>query len=402
MRRLVAERCLAGVDANPVAVQLARLSIWLTTLAQGRPVDVSRSPAAIRKQSRSARRQTTSYVCRRAVAARDRRCRCSRLTDSNSRCARSCARLRISRARPDDTVADVRAKEALWERLTDCVVAARVGGASRPMPGVRAGFRPMERTASSPAELRAVIDAIVRHDGTLPAAHLARRLSEARRCEPRHRFSTGLSNSATSSMRTRAGRRTRRGSTPSLGNPPWEVLGRDQDQLTRFIRESGVYRTCGRGHLNLYQPFLERALSICRRGGRVGLIVPWGIAVDDGAQVCGRSRQSTAVSKHSLASTMRSGSFPIHRGVRFAVIVANPGRTSGEIRARFGVRTQRRARRRCPDGTTRATRHIPCDSRRADLRKVGGPTLRVPDVRHADDLALLERLMSDFPPLGMR
>ena len=55
-----------------------------------------------------------------------------------------------------------------------------------------------------------------------------------------------------------------------LGNPPWEVLGRDQDQLTRFVRESGVYRTCGRGHLNLYQPFLERALSICRRGGRVG------------------------------------------------------------------------------------------------------------------------------------
>ena len=38
MRRLVAERCLAGVDANPVAVQLARLSLWLTTLAHGRPL----------------------------------------------------------------------------------------------------------------------------------------------------------------------------------------------------------------------------------------------------------------------------------------------------------------------------------------------------------------------------
>lgn len=36
-RRLVAERCLYGVDVNPVAVELAKLSIWLVTLAKGRP-----------------------------------------------------------------------------------------------------------------------------------------------------------------------------------------------------------------------------------------------------------------------------------------------------------------------------------------------------------------------------
>lgn len=36
-RRLVAERCLYGVDLNPLAVELAKLSIWLITLAKGRP-----------------------------------------------------------------------------------------------------------------------------------------------------------------------------------------------------------------------------------------------------------------------------------------------------------------------------------------------------------------------------
>jgi hypothetical protein len=36
-RRLVAERCLYGVDLNPLAVELAKLSLWLTTLAKGRP-----------------------------------------------------------------------------------------------------------------------------------------------------------------------------------------------------------------------------------------------------------------------------------------------------------------------------------------------------------------------------
>lgn len=36
-RRLIAERCLYGVDLNPLAVELAKLSIWLVTLAKWRP-----------------------------------------------------------------------------------------------------------------------------------------------------------------------------------------------------------------------------------------------------------------------------------------------------------------------------------------------------------------------------
>ena len=36
-RRLIAERCLYGVDLNPLAVELAKLSLWLTTVARGRP-----------------------------------------------------------------------------------------------------------------------------------------------------------------------------------------------------------------------------------------------------------------------------------------------------------------------------------------------------------------------------
>jgi len=36
-RRLVSERCLYGVDVNPLAVELAKLSIWLVTLSKNRP-----------------------------------------------------------------------------------------------------------------------------------------------------------------------------------------------------------------------------------------------------------------------------------------------------------------------------------------------------------------------------
>ena len=38
LRREVALRCLYGVDLNPIAVQLARLSLWLATLAADKPL----------------------------------------------------------------------------------------------------------------------------------------------------------------------------------------------------------------------------------------------------------------------------------------------------------------------------------------------------------------------------
>ncbi|MFZ4188985.1 Eco57I restriction-modification methylase domain-containing protein [Streptomyces pseudogriseolus] len=36
-RRLVADRCLYGIDRDPMAVELAKLSLWLVTLSKGRP-----------------------------------------------------------------------------------------------------------------------------------------------------------------------------------------------------------------------------------------------------------------------------------------------------------------------------------------------------------------------------
>ena len=70
-RRVIAQRCLFGVDINPMAVQLGRLSLWLTTLAHDKPLtfldhhlrvgnslagatidDLLRSPIAERKTRR--------------------------------------------------------------------------------------------------------------------------------------------------------------------------------------------------------------------------------------------------------------------------------------------------------------------------------------------------------------
>jgi len=41
-RRLVAQKCLYGVDRNPMAVDLARLSLWLATLARDHEFNAER------------------------------------------------------------------------------------------------------------------------------------------------------------------------------------------------------------------------------------------------------------------------------------------------------------------------------------------------------------------------
>ncbi|MDI9584170.1 MAG: N-6 DNA methylase, partial [Acidobacteriota bacterium] len=38
LKRLVVERCIYGVDLNPLAVELAKLSLWLDTVAKGQPL----------------------------------------------------------------------------------------------------------------------------------------------------------------------------------------------------------------------------------------------------------------------------------------------------------------------------------------------------------------------------
>ena len=66
-----------------------------------------------------------------------------------------------------------------------------------------------------------------------------------------------------------------------IGNPPWGMVR--GDPALRFYTGSALYSLQGQGHTNLYQLFLERALRLARPGGRIGLILPWGIATDRGS-----------------------------------------------------------------------------------------------------------------------
>ena len=299
IRRLVAVRCLAGVDANPVAVQLARLSLWLTTLARDKPLNFLDDRLRTGNSLIGASPDDLWRLRPNTGARRSERSR-PLLDASGLEAALShiAAPLRELRERQDDTVADVRARERLW---------TSVSGDRSPLAPWRAAcdlwcarwFWPTGRSSRppSPSELGAALDAILRRDRTLSTERITGWLDEARTAARDHDFFHWPLEFPDVFYGDAGGRADRSGFDAVSGNPPWEMLRREagragslgREEKSRagtreFLRESGLYPSCDRGHLNLYQPFLERALSIARPGGRVGLVLPWGLASDEGAQ----------------------------------------------------------------------------------------------------------------------
>ncbi|MCC6623556.1 MAG: N-6 DNA methylase [Deltaproteobacteria bacterium] len=61
----------------------------------------------------------------------------------------------------------------------------------------------------------------------------------------------------------------------------WQSATRSSDSESNLIRTSGRYPLCGRGDLNTYAVFAELDRELVSPQGRVGVILPSGIAMDD-------------------------------------------------------------------------------------------------------------------------
>ena len=139
-RRLIAQRCLFGVDLNPTAVQLARLSLWLATLSAGKPltfldhhlacgnsllgaspVDVARQPPGATSRSWP-RRDTPLFTD----------------ADLEPSLAAAVAERRWLAETRDDTADVVREKERRLDRLR-----AASDGSRLPISGAHAGCGPI-------------------------------------------------------------------------------------------------------------------------------------------------------------------------------------------------------------------------------------------------------------------
>ncbi|GAA4401901.1 N-6 DNA methylase [Fodinibacter luteus] len=60
----------------------------------------------------------------------------------------------------------------------------------------------------------------------------------------------------------------------------WEAASRQAEAMTHLIRKSGRYPLCGVGDINTYSIFAELFRSSIARNGRLGIITPTGLATD--------------------------------------------------------------------------------------------------------------------------
>jgi hypothetical protein len=169
-----------------------------------------------------------------------------------------------------------------------------------------------------------------------------------------------------------------------------EAAGR----LTAFVRRSGIYRAGTRAHVNRYQLFVERALQVVRPGGRIGLVLPAGALGDTGAAPLRRHLFDAAAVDELTGIDNRSGIFPIHRGVRFALLTASAGSATSAIQCRFGItRADELEHPPAPAGAIVLTRRF--------LERLSGhDDLGVPELMCEIDLRILERISFTIPRLS--
>ncbi len=415
-RRLVAQRCLFGVDVNPVAAGLARLSLWLATLAGDAPLTFLDHHLRIGNSLLGA---SVDDLARGWRATRGPSTLASRgpqpalpLVEGDTVAAlmRDLVPLRARLAGPDESAAIVRDKDLALERLFTSGLLARLLALA---DAWCAWFSwPGPEPAPPRTAWAELTDHALHGRSRLPGSLGEIWLDTARRGSAARRYFHWQLQFPEVFFTSDGTRRPDAGFDAIVGNPPWDMVRadvrdvdiggqskRDAAELTRFVRESGVYQGTRDGHVNRYQLFIERALDLVRHGGRIGLVAPWGLACDHSAAPV-RVRLLERCDTESIVGFENAEAiFPIHRSQRFLLFTTTTGGPTRGVRCRLGARSV--------DVLTRSTEAVSGDAPRdavvltpAFLKRVSGEGLEIPWIRGADDLALVDAIDRASAPLG--
>jgi hypothetical protein len=397
LRREVASRCLFGVDLNPMAVQLARLSLWLATLASDKPLSfldhhlvagnslIGASPADVQRQptrAGSSSRRLHELPLFETPG----------LDDALDAAAR--VRLRLA-TEPDDTAAIVHQKErtlasltgpatpvSRWCRVLDLWCAGWFWTEGRPPDRRIFGELVQELLHGRSSLPRRTASPLLAHGASVAAAQ---RFLHWRLAFPEV-FARG-------------------GFDAVIGNPPWDMVrgdsgvgtARDDRRrlarfATEFFRGAGIYRVEPGAHANQFQLFVERSLQLLRPGGRLGLVLPGGALSDTSSAALRRHLFDRAGVDAITGFDNRRGIFPIHRSVRFALVTASAGSRTERIACRFGLTRAEEIDSPRPE-VLDLSRDLLC-------RLSGADDLGIPELPSRQDLQIVERISAGVPGLG--
>jgi hypothetical protein len=380
--RDVIGHCIYGVDVNPMAVELCKVGLWMEALEPGRPLsfldhriqcgnsllgatpelmaagipdeafepiegDDKKIASALRKQNKQERNGQISFFAQLV--------------------AETAAKYEVISGEAegldeieDRTISDIHRKESEYQRLTrspdyqHAKLAADAWCAAFVWP--KAAAAPPAVTHDTFCQLQEDPDSVSRAIG-----------EEIRRLAGQYQyFHWHLAFPDVFVARDDGGHAPARGFDVVLGNPPWERLklqekeffGGKNDEIadapnaakrrrliarledddpslfrafletkreaegkSHFVRSSDRYPLCGRGDVNTYSIFAELKRDLISPTGRVGCIVPSGIATDDTTKYFFQDLVKTRTLSSLYDFENRKGIFPgVHRSYKFCLL----------------------------------------------------------------------------------
>ena len=259
-RRLVAQKCLYGIDRNPMAVDLAKVSLWLSTLARDHPLTFV--DHAFRHGD-----SLVGLTRRQIEALHWKRGESPVLTGFGVQKALEEASALRRQIREADDVVTERRLQNLWRDAQDAIIDVRLFG-DLVLAAFFEGSKPKERES----RLRAYQEAIVNRESRRHAVELEERRNGDMPFAPFHweiEFPEVFE-------------RENPGFDGFVGNPPFagknSVAAGNIAGYPSWLKEMHEE---SHGNADLVAHFYRRAFSLVRDGGTFGLIATNTIAQGD-------------------------------------------------------------------------------------------------------------------------
>lgn len=376
--RDVVTHCIFGVDRNPMAIELARMSLWLEAMTPDMPLgfldhhlqcgdallgltDLAALEQGIPKDAFKPLSGDDPKVCkelakRNAAELKDlqrkRTAQSFGQRDLLGLRAGGLDKLRALEALPDATLEQIAAKQAAWQVFADATADSPLRHAADMLLAAFLLPKSEATQASVPTTASVVLELLGDHAAP---GHAGKRAASREACDEARVLHWPLAFPLVHA----AG-----GFSCVLGNPPWEVSQLEEEEFfaardaqiaslpgdkrkkaiaeletenprlwRQFVEESqrvaasntfyraGRYPLTAVGKLNTYPLFAETISQLTSEKGRAGFIVPTGIATDDGnkAYFADVTQRGRLVSLYDFEN--RDGIFPsVHRSYKFCLL----------------------------------------------------------------------------------
>lgn len=280
LKRHVLKRCIYGVDLNPMAVELAKVSLWLDAFTLGAPLSFldhhlrcgnSLIGATFDDLEKATAGQLFAIPYEQMYRAIANVLTVARLADATAAEVHHSA----------DAYAAARQELSGYQIILDILVARHFGQDFamtllqhgdrldlRNAESLMAGIKGIDRKAVDGVETLAGERRFFHWELEFPEVFFGPREGAERQIEHKPADQAGFD--------------------AVVGNPPYDVLseketGEDLSGIKKYLQVQPMYAPSFRGKNNLYKLFVCRAMNLLPEGGQLGQITPMAILGDDQA-----------------------------------------------------------------------------------------------------------------------